>query len=115
MKLFAKGKILGVATRPQYNKNTGESWEKLFLVIQTPKHGGIAGQLEDSEFQLTKAQIDAGAQKRLNDLNGNEVLIEVFMMTNEFKGKTYTSWFLSGDGVPQRLNQLENSNNKLGK
>jgi hypothetical protein len=104
MKLFAKGKILGVAARPQYNKNTGENWDKLFLVIQTPKHGGIAGQLEDSEFQLTKAQIESGAQKRLNDAAGKEVFVEVFMMTNEYKGKHYTTWFLSGDGVPSAVN-----------
>ena len=104
MKLYAKGKILGVAARPQYNQASGESWDKLYLVIQTPKHGGLAGQLEDSEFQLTKAQVDGGAQKRLNDLAGTEVLVEVFMMTRDHKGKTYISWFLSGDGAPQRLN-----------
>lgn len=103
MNLCAKGKILGVAVRPQYNKTTGESWDKLYLVVQSPKNGGIAGQLEDSEFQLTKAQTDAGAQKRLNDMSGTEVLIDVFMMSREYKGKTYITWFLSGDAVPQRL------------
>lgn len=104
MKLYAKGKILGVAVRPQQNNKTGETWDKLFLVIQTPKHGGLSGQLEDSEFQLTKNQIDSGAQKRLNEMANTDVLVEVFMMTREHNGKTYITWFLSGDGVPQRLN-----------
>lgn len=52
MKLYAKGKVLGVAVRQQVNNKTGESWDKLYLVIQTPKHGGLDGQMDDAEYML---------------------------------------------------------------
>lgn len=104
MNLFAKGKILGVASRQQVNPNNGNTWDSHYLVIQTPKRGGVAGQMDDSEFQLTKSQVDSGAVKRLSDMQGQEVLVEVFSNQREHKGKVYMTWYLSGDGVPQRIN-----------
>jgi hypothetical protein len=107
MNLFAKGKILGVATRQQVNRNNGNTWDSHYLVIQAPKRGGVAGQMDDSEFQLTKSQVDSGAVKRLNDMQGSEVLVEVFSQQKESKGRVYITWFLSGDGVPQRINPAQ--------
>ncbi|WP_372878684.1 DNA-binding protein [Spongiibacter marinus] len=105
MSLYAKGKILGVATRQQVNPNTGETWDKLFLVIQSRKTGGLDGQFVDSEFLLTKRQIQQGAEKRLNELRGQEVLIEVFCKNRTSTGtdRVYTDWMLAGDAVPVRM------------
>ena len=105
MSLYAKGKIIGVESRQQVNRNTGETWDKLFLVIQSRKTGGLEGRYVESEFQLTKRQIEQGAEKRLNELRGNEVLIEVFCNNRTQTGsdRVYTDWFLSGDAVPVRM------------
>jgi hypothetical protein len=100
MSLYAKGKVLGVAAIDQVNKKTGEHYQIYRLVLQTPKHGGLQGQTIDEEYQLTKRQLESGAEKRLNDLKGQQVLIEVFGSHRAYKDRVYSDWFLAGDAVP---------------
>tara|TARA_R110001592_G_scaffold340362_1_gene628484 strand:+ start:2564 stop:2899 length:336 start_codon:yes stop_codon:yes gene_type:complete len=104
MSIYAKGKVLGVITRQQVNPKTGESWDKYYLVLQSPKTGGLAGQFVDSEYQLTKRQLELGAEKRFNELSGQDVFIEIFgnHRTKMNTDRVYSDWYLSGDGTPLR-------------
>lgn len=100
MTIYAKGKILGVAERDQLNRKTGEVFQKYFLVLQSEKQGGLPGQTVDSEYMLTKKQLEHGADKRLNELKGQTVLVEVFGNHRAFKDRVYSDWYVSGDAVP---------------
>ncbi len=97
MSLFAKGKLLGVAQRDKVNSKTGEVYTKHYLVLQSPKTGGLDGQTVDHQFLLTKRQIEVGADKRLNEAKGREVMVEVFMQARSYKEKAYVDWFVAGD------------------
>lgn len=103
MIIYAKGKVLGVEERDQVNRKTGEVFQKHYLVLQTQKPGGLPGRTVDSEYLLTQKQLEHGADKRLNELKDQTVLIEVFGNHRAYKDRVYSDWYVSGDAVPVRF------------
>jgi hypothetical protein len=105
MKLYARGKVLGVAEKEDVNQKSGEVFSKAVLILQSAKNGGLPGQTEDSEYLLTKRQIENGCVKRLDEYKGKDILIEVFGNHRGSKKlddtRVWSNWYLSGEAVPQ--------------
>lgn len=103
MQLQARGTVLGVARRESINRKTGEAIPQYFLVLQSPKSGGIEGQTIDAEFRLTRKQIEQKRDEELEKLKGKTVTIEVFAKHRAWNDRVYSDWFIAGDASAQAI------------
>lgn len=96
--LLIKGKIVGIRTKQNVNRQTGEVKDSMYVGFSSPRKNGYAGQEDITEVRITEKQMSVGLQALYEKLVGKDVTAPVFAMAwTNGKGMTY---FFENEGKP---------------
>ena len=103
--LLFSGKVKGVRKYEDTNRKTGEIITVFYLGLENPRRGGYDGEMQITEFHITKKQQESGLVDFYSGLVGKVVQVEVFNQVRAYSSRggdaRYAEkWYLAGDGSP---------------